>query len=217
MQLADQALALTVTRENKVQAEELLVLLNDAEKGVGKVFDPICDDTYRAWKTSTSTRASFLTPIENAKKHLKRGCSDVQRVLDQEAEAEARRASDELAAAERLRIQDEANQLADAGDMDAALEVLDQVETVVAPPLAVTRVEPARAAGITYRDNWTFQYVDAHGRPLEKGDVRLIPIEYHAIDESALRKVASALKDRTNIPGIRVFNDRQPVGVGGRR
>jgi hypothetical protein len=69
---------------------------------------------------------------------------------------------------------------------------------------------------LTYRDNWTFGFVDAKGRPVDKPDVRLIPIEYLKVDDAAIRGVVKAMKERTAIPGVRAFNDRQPVGTARR-
>lgn len=216
LELATQARAIVVTRENKVDAEQTILLLNDAEKKVRAVMDPVCDAANVAHKTATGKRAELLRPIEEARAHLRRGCGDIQRVLDQEAAAEARRKSEALAAEERERLQRQAEQLADT-DVDAAMEVLEQADQVTSLPASTLKVEPAKAVGISYRDNWTFGYVDAQGRPADRPDVRLIPIEYLKVDEVAIRKVVSGLKDRAKIPGVRVFNDRQPVQSGGRR
>ena len=217
LELASQAKALTVTRENKVQAERFILDLNAAEKRVRSVLDPICDATHRAWKTATEKRAEVLRPIEDARSQLRRGCSVIQRVLDDEARAESRRRADEAAAAERERLEREAEAIAARGDVETAVEVLDDAKAVQPPPASTLKTEPPKAAGITYRDNWTFTYVDAKGRPTDQPDLSLIPREYLKVDEVAIRKVVTGLKDRTSIPGVRAYNDRQPVGSGGRR
>jgi hypothetical protein len=216
LQLAERAQLFKVTRETKVEAEELILALNDAEKAARAVLDPICEATHVAWKTATTKRAGVLTPIESARTYLRRECGTIQRVLDQEAEAEARRRADVLAAEERARLQAQAEQLADT-DVESAMEILDEAEHVLTVPVSTMKVEPVKAAGLTYRDNWTFSYVDDKGRAIEKPDVRLIPAEYLKVDEVALRRVVGGLKDRTNIPGVRAFNDRLPVGSGGRK
>lgn len=217
LQLADQARALRVTRDNKVEAEQLVLALNAAERRAREVLDPICDANHRAWKVATEKRAEVLKPIEDARVYLRRECGAIQRVLDDEARAEARRKADEAAAAERKRLQEEAERTADAGHVETALEILDEVAAVQPPPVSTMTVAPEKAVGIAYRDNWKFEYVDAKGRPTQKPDIALIPQQYHVVDAVALGQVVRAMKDRTSIPGIRVFNDRQPVGTAGRR
>jgi hypothetical protein len=216
LQLADQARALVVTRENKVQAEETILLLNDAEKKVREVLDPIVETAFKAHRVATSKRAELLKPIEEARQHLRRGCGQIQQELEREAAAEARRKADEHAKQERARLQTEAEQIADRGDIDTAMDVLAEADAVQAAPVSTMRVEPPKAAGLTYRDNWTFGFVDAKGRPVDKPDVRLIPIEYLKVDDAAIRGVVKAMKERTAIPGVRAFNDRQPVGTARR-
>lgn len=216
LELASQAKAITVTRDNKVDAEQTLLLLNDAEKRIRTVLDPIVAAAHETHKTATTKRAELLKPIEDARAHLRRGCAQVQAVLDNEARIEAKRLADAAAETERLRLQAEAERVADTGDVEGAMEVLAEADAVQAAPVSTMKVEPPKAAGITYRDNWKFGFVDAAGRPIDTPDVRLIPTEYLKVDETAIGAVVRGLKDRTKIPGIRVYNDRQPV-AGGRR
>lgn len=216
LQLADQARAIVVTRINKLDAERMILTLNDAEKRVRAVLDPICETAHQAHKTATAKRAELLKPIEDARQHLRRGCSTIQLQLDQEAHAEAQRRADEQAAQERARLQAAAESLADT-DIESAIETLEEAAAVTAVPASTMKVEPPKATGITYRDNWKFGYVNAKGQPIDAPDVALIPKEYLTVNETAVGAVVRGLKERTNIPGIRVYNDRQPVQTGGRR
>jgi len=63
---------------------------------------------------------------------------------------------------------------------------------------------PAKADGVNLRDNWTFEIVDES----------LIPREYLIPDEVKIRKVVVALKDKTNIPGVKAIN--RPIIVKAR-
>ncbi len=215
LELAERARAFVVTRQTKLDAEDLILALNDAEKRVREVLDPICDQAFKAHKTATSKRAELIKPIEDARKYLRIECGRVQRQLEEEAAAEARRKAEELAAADRARLQAEAEALADT-DVEAAMDVLEQADEVVAAPVSTVRVAPAVASGLTYRDNWIPQWVDANGRPRDTPDLSLIPREYLKVDEVAIRKVVSAMKDRTTIRGVRAYNDRKPVGTARR-
>lgn len=211
--LVAQAQAITVTRDNKLDAERMILTLNDAEKAVRAVFDPICEAANAAHKTATTTRANALAPILAEKDRIRRECGAVQRQLEDEAAAEARRRAAELEAEERARIASDATAQADAGDVEGALDTLKEAETVFVAPKAVEE-KVAQTSGVAYRDNWQVQYVDRAGKPVDSPDLSLIPVEYHMVDASAIGKVVKAMKDRTNIPGVRAFNDRQPVGTG---
>jgi hypothetical protein len=214
--LAVQAQNFVVTRETKVAAERLILDLNAAERAVRGVLDPIVEAAHRTHKIATSKRAELLQPIENARIYLRRQCADIQRVLDDEARAEARRRSDELARQERERLAREAEQMADAGDVEGAMDVLEQVDQVAPVPASTVQVAVEKAEGITYRDNWTYCFIDAKGRDSETPDLSLIPVDYHVVDTKALGRVVGAMKERANIAGIRAFNDRKPVQTGGR-
>jgi hypothetical protein len=211
--LVAQAASIAVTRDTKMSAESMILLLNDAEKAVRAVFDPICEAANAAHKTATTTRANALAPILTQKDRLRRDCGAVQRQLEDEAAAEARRRAAELEAEQKANIERQATELADAGDTEAALDTLKEVESVFVAPKAVEE-KVAQTTGVAYRDNWQVQYVDRAGKPVDSPDLALIPVEYHMVDASAIGKVVKAMKDRTNIPGVRAFNDRQPVGTG---
>lgn len=216
LQLADQALALTVTRENKLDAEAMLLTLADAEKRVREVLDPIVEAAHKTHKAATTKRGELLKPIEEARTYLRRECGRIQQQLEAEAAAEARRKADEDAAAERARIQAEAEAIADTGDVETAMEVLEEADAVIVAPVSTTRVAPAVTSGLTYRDNWMPRWVNAKGQPCDTPDVRLIPVEYLKVDEVAIRRVVGAMKDRTRIPGVQAYNDRKPVGTARR-
>ena len=210
LELATAARSLVVTRETKLKAEELLLMLGEAERQVRGVLDPICEAANRAHKTETGQREDLLRPIEEARLHLRRGCAGVQRQLEEEATAEARRKAAELEAEERVRLKAKAET---STDMREVVEAIVQAEKVSVSPELVKEA-PARAEGISYRDNWTFEWVDRGGRSLPHADLTLIPLAYHQVDDKAIRATVKGLKDKTQIPGVRVHNDRQPVQSG---
>jgi len=157
VQLADRAKALIVTWENRIEAEELILALNEVERLVRTVTDPICDATNKAHKTSTAWRARWLEPILTAREHLRHGCAMVRK----------------------------------------------QLETV--------EIDSPKAEGITYRDNWSFEWIDKTGKVCSQPDLDVIPLAYHSVNEVAIRATVRTLKDKAVIPGIRVFNERKPV------
>ena len=53
-------------------------------------------------------------------------------------------------------------------------------------------------AGLTVREDWKFSIVDA----------ALIPREYLIPDEKKIGRIVRAMKDATNIPGVRVYAEK---------
>lgn len=213
VELAAHASAFVVTRDTKAHAEELLLALNDADKAVHEAYDAICEAAFAAHRKATAKRAEFLKPIEDAKNYLRRECGRVQRELEAEAEADARRQAEAAAQAERARLQAEAESIADT-DVEAAMDVLQQADDVAPLPTSVFHKPVERAAGLTYRDNWIPVWVDRTGRQITQPDPTLVSASYLRVDTVAIAKVVRAMKDRTNIPGVRAVNQRIPVGSG---
>lgn len=198
-QLADEANSLQVTRATKAGAERLILALADMEKEVHALLDPICDATHKAWKTATTARGEYLKPIEAAKARLRRECGRIQLELEQEA----RRQADEEAAARKREQEAEALQhaaaLETAGDVEMAQAVLEEAQHAPAPVAEVAQVETETQ----YRDKWTYTIFN----------IKELPAEYLIADEKAIGRVVNALKERTNIPGVRVEKTRVPVSV----
>lgn len=121
---------------------------------------------------------------------------------------EQRRAAEEVARAERERLAEEARQAeeaakaaAAAGDESAAAEaqakaVVLAAEAEVVEHLAPAVVEaPAKLAGVSTRQDWDFEIVDANA----------IPREFLVVDEKKVRAYVKAMKSDAKIPGVRVF------------
>lgn len=116
---------------------------------------------------------------------------------------------------EERRLQEEARKREEEARLQAAIEAEQQGEKEEAeaiineppayvPPVVLPKSTP-KVQGISYRDNWTFRITDPNK----------IPREYMVPNETAIRKVVSALKDKSNIPGIEVYNER--IVAAGRR
>lgn len=134
--------------------------------------------------------------LTEAETQIKAAMRAYQADLDKKAE-EARREADAIAAAERERLALAAAKAAEEGRHDDAAAIVEAVADVVALPIAVRSAPTVK--GISFAKVWKFEIVDDS----------LIPREYLLVNETAIRKVVSALKGKTNIPGIRVFEDEQ--------
>jgi hypothetical protein len=115
---------------------------------------------------------------------------------------------------EEKRLQEEARKREEEARLQAAIEAeahgqKEEAEAIIeqpayVPPVVLPKSTP-KVSGISYRDNWAFRITDPNK----------IPREYMVPNETAIRKVVSALKDKANIPGIEAYNER--IVAAGRR
>ena len=80
---------------------------------------------------------------------------------------------------------------AEQAKLDAMAKTLEGTGLSVLPTV---KLEKPKMQGTTIRSRYDFDIVD----------VNLIPREYLLVDTAAIGKVVRALKDKTNIPGIKV-------------
>jgi len=182
---------------------------------------PVIDAAHKAHKVAISQRDSLVGPVKGFKRamgarmaewdqqqeDIRRQAEETARRERERHEHEARQAA--IAEERRLRADAEIKRLEEAaalearGDTAAAERLLDAplpVPIVMPAPVFVPMPPPVevtpKVEGISYREEWDFEILDA----------RLVPDEYKVIDEVRLRKVVRALRASTNIPGVRALS-----------
>lgn len=135
---------------------------------------------------------------DKERRRLQAIADETARKAREEAEAK-RRAAEEAAAAGRA--EEAAKLAAQAQRIDdraqAKVETFeDRAKAVVAP---VAQQQAPKIAGVTIPKVWVFDVVDES----------LIPREYLSVDLVKIRKVVQALKGSTNIPGVKVREDKR--------
>lgn len=134
--------------------------------------------------------------LKEAETQIKSAMGAYQTELNKKAE-EARREAEAAATAERERLALAAAKAAEEGRHDDAVAITETVADVVALPVAVRSAPTVK--GISFSKVWKFEIIDES----------LIPRMYLLVDETSIRKVVGALKGKTNIPGVRVFEEDQ--------
>lgn len=195
--IVDQAKVVKVTdSETYITAGSLWKQIGDMITEIKDTFDPICEAAYRAHKAATEKRAKYLNPLTQAQKDVKKLMSDY------DAEQERIRLAEEARLRELARKEEEERKLQEAiqaeleGNHEAAEKIIQ--EPVQVAPVVVPKATPKMVGGPVYQTRWKFEITDA-----EK-----VPREYLMIDEQKIGKIVTALKDKTNIPGIRAFSTR---------
>ena len=223
--------------EAMIQAARNLVVRDDAsytEAGerrrlvkaylqrVADLFDPIDRAQIEARRVTISQRKWVEQYALEADEIYKRG-----RLGYEDALHLARLEAEQLAAIERERVEAEARAVAEVeterlrtAEEDRRLAAAtaaeargdhESAERIIAAPIVVPTVAPAiaftpptasnappRVEGIASRMDWDYEVVDA----------ALLPREYLVVNDKAIRGVVRALKDKTSIPGVRVFPRR---------
>jgi hypothetical protein len=134
-------------------------------------------------------------PFLEAEARIKRAMIEYSDEQDRIRAAEQRRAN-EAAEKERLRLQEIADRAAAKGQEGKAEIFAERAQAVVAP--VAQRAAP-KIDNISIPKVWVYEIKDED----------LIPREYLVVDEVRLRKVVMALKGQTNIPGVRVFEQKR--------
>lgn len=135
-----------------------------------------------------------LTTLDSAAAAIASKIKAFKAEMDRKAEEEQRRLRAQQER-ERARLAKQAEKAEARGLTETADALIREAETM--QPAIVTSAMPPRTAGLQLADNWTF-VVEDEG---------LLPREYLVPDLVAIRRTVKALKGRTAIPGVRVFNE----------
>lgn len=134
------------------------------------------------------------TPLQTAESQIKRAMiayADEQERIRREEQRKA----DEAARKERERIEAQARKAQDAGKAERAAELEQRAQTVVAP---VVQREAPKVTGVSTRESWRYEVIN----------LAAVPREYLCLDEKKVGGVVRSMKGDTNIPGIRVWPEK---------
>ncbi|MDH7513518.1 MAG: hypothetical protein QHH14_11290 [Clostridiales bacterium] len=218
--LAQEAQSLVVRDQQSAnRATELILAGKEMVKRIKDYFSPLKKAADEAKKKLLEAEKAELQKVEPYVEKLQSSLTAWRLEEERkrrEAEEAARRAELERKRLEEelLRKAEEARRLEEEkkrveGEEAArkareelerrALEEAAAREAQLIPPPPIP--EKPKTDGLTLRENWSFEIVDESQ----------IPREYLIPDPVKIRRVVQVMKDKTNIPGIRVFN--QPVVV----
>lgn len=139
-----------------------------------------------------------LEALEQAENLIKRTMLAYQQE-QRRLEAEAQRKINEAAEIERKRMEEQAQAAEKTGDVAAAVALQTAADMVVAP---VVQIAPAKVSGISTTIRWSAEVTDkvAYIKHVMEHPELLDTVE---ISMKPLNQMATALKDKLNLPGIR--------------
>lgn len=192
-----------IDTDTYMAASSALLEIKGRMKIIDERLDPEKKKAYVAYQAWNDLIKEMKAPLLEKETHIKRELSAydleqerIRREEERRLQEEARKREEEA----RLQAAIEAEQ---HGEKEEAEAIINEKPAYV-PPVVLPKATP-KVQGISYRDNWTFRITDPNK----------IPREYMVPNETAIRKVVSALKDKANIPGIEVYNER--IVAAGRR
>jgi hypothetical protein len=193
--------ALTVTDATTyAEAGERLKFLRNAARKVEDWFRPLVEAAHRAHRELTTRRGETLRPVEaectRLTVEMSRWKAEQDRLARERAAQQARE-EQELARSVAL---EEAVTLEAQGMPEEAAAVVEQAIAAPAPVIPIAQAAP-KVDGISHRETWKYEVVDANQ----------IPREFLSIDEKKIGAVVRALKGSTRIPGIRVYAEQSTV------
>ncbi len=215
------------------QAVDVLGHIAEYVRKVDAATEPIISATHTAWKAALAQKAAFLGPAETERLRLRGEMAEYKTEQDrlrQIAEEASQRERERLEAAERARVEAETRRLEAAaraanekaakiaekrGDQKfaQALRVapinVDPVpmRAVFVPPVDV---EPVEAEGLGFRKDWYANVLSLEQlvRGIAAGGASVACVE---AAQSVLDKMAKALKNHMNIPGVEALYRNVPI------
>lgn len=201
--LTEVGLSINITdNDSYLHAIRLLISHKEMQKKIIGYFEATKKNTYNAWKGICKLESDELAKLNPSGKHLK---TEIGRWIDQQGRI---RREEEARFREEVRRLAEERQLAEAlqaeaeGDDAAAKEILEE-KVFIIPPV-VPSLTP-KAQGVSSRVVWKFRIINESA----------IPRQYLMVNESAIRQVVFALKDKTSIAGVEVYSVREIAARGG--
>lgn len=199
-------------------AETTALAIARMRDALERTMRPKITALYTPYKAALAILNLYDNPLEIHQKNLKAGMSAYKRIEDAKAQAEANRIRQEQQrrAEEDARLKSDELKLADAVEAESRGET-ELAEAIMAAPalqLSAAFVAPVHVASSvpksensTHIPKWVFVFVDERGEPVDEPRLDLIPREYIKVDDKAIGSVVRTLKNRTNIPGIRAYDE----------
>jgi hypothetical protein len=180
------------TQDDMNRAAGMRQELKDRQKAITGFLEPHIKAAHEAHKSLTSRREELLKPFEDAEKVLNGKMVDWQTEEDARIAKEQKEADDEA-------VLEAAAEAQESGNKELSEAILEGDVVVAAAP-----VEKQKTNGVTFSVTYDYEVVDEDK----------IPREYLMPNDKAIKAMVKAKKDKTMIPGIKVFPKKNVKSVG---
>ncbi len=187
----------------------LLVEVDARLEYFSDLYDPQIAKANALHKSLLADKKKLTDPLERAKKAGRAKVAEYLYEEDQKrlAAERARQLAEEKAKREAEKAVDKAHELIQRGQDAKAEVIVDQAtEKIEAIKAAAPAVPDKPVADFSLRETWEFEVTDAS----------LVPRKYLIVDEVTIGKIVRAMKDQTDIPGIRAYPKRSVASKAGK-
>jgi len=214
--IPDQAKLIVVKDQaSMTRANELFIIIKGLRKKIADTMDPIISAAFHTHKTAVGKKKELEAPLIVGESWLNGQMTAYQQEQERIRRAEEERLRKEAIEAEMKRRQEEeerkmaeAAALEASGAKDEAVQLINGAIQAKEEPVVVEvstpptlKVETKGIAMVTY---WKFRIINAS----------LIPRELMIPDEVAIGKIVSAMKGKTNIPGVEAYPETKSRATG---
>lgn len=208
MDINSQAKALKIIdSQSYITAGNLWRAIKELRKKVDDTFSPIISAAFQAHKTAVAKKKEVDIPLEEAERRVKSAMSNYEAEEELKRLAEQRRLEEIVRKEEENRRLQEAIEAEKAGDHAEAEAIINepvQVNTVVLPKTAFV---PKISGGPSFREVWSAEVIDIKLLCRAVADGKASP-ECVMGNMPVLNKMAMALKQTMNIPGVKAISRR---------
>lgn len=208
--LISRAAGLVVRNQDDLDgANDCLAEINRRIDYFSGLYDPQIAKANALHKGLVADKRQFVDPLEGAAKVIKPKIGDYLWEEDRKrlVAARARQLAEEQAAREAEKAADKAHELIAGGrEGKVAAVVQKAAEKIEAIKAAAPVVPDKPEADFSLRETWAFEITDA----------ALVPRKYLVVDEVTIGKIVRAMKDQTDIPGVRAYAVRSVAAKAGK-
>lgn len=168
--------------------------LTDVEKS-------LCDPFKSAVKRLQGWNSEFFEIAEKAERNIKNAMlkwNEKQERIKKVEEARLKKLEDDRIAKEKAKLEKKIEKAELKGDTDKVESLEEQKDSIV-PMVAQVQLNTPKVDTVNYAIRFSF----------EIENVNLIPREYMTPDEKKIRGVVTAMKELTDIPGVKVIQTKE--------
>lgn len=216
MPIPDQAKMIVVRDQaTMTRANEFFLVIKGLRKKISDVMDPIIQSAHKTHKEALSQKANLEAPLISGEKWLNGQMTTYHQEQERIRKAEEERLRQEAIQAEMKRRQEEVERkMADAEALEAAgakeeseqliNEAIQAKEEPVMVEVKAPETPKVVMTGVVAKKYWDFEIID-EGK---------IPREYLIPDMTKIGGIVRALKEKANIPGVRVYQRSSLAATG---
>jgi hypothetical protein len=217
MSIPDQAKLIVVKDQGSMtRANECFLIIKGLRKKIAETMDPIISAAFAAHKVAVGKKKELEAPLILGESWLNGQMTAYHQEQERIRRAEEEKLRQEAIAAElKRREEEEARKMAEAAALEAqgakeeAEQLVNEAIQAKEEPVVVEVKAPETPkvvmTGAAVKKYWDFEIVNE----------TLIPREYLKVDETKIGGIVRALKEKANIPGVRVFQ-RSGLAATGR-